>query len=73
MFYSQGLRPTDIVGTFANGLLEGNVKIILENEMMIIGFYQNGLANGLRRVWDAKGDLTFVGFYLDGVTIGRCW
>ena len=56
-----------------NGLLDGNVKINLENQMMIIGFYKNGLANGLRRSWDSNGDLNFVGFYQDGFRIARCW
>jgi len=53
--------------------LDGNVKIILENGIQLVGFYKGGLENGLRRVWDEKGKLIFAGFYLDGVRIGRCW
>ena len=69
----QGKMPIQVVGTFVNGLLEGNAKIVLQNQELIIGSYQRGGAHGLLRVWNSEGALTFVGFYQDGVRIGRCW
>jgi antitoxin component YwqK of YwqJK toxin-antitoxin module len=63
----------EIVGTFINGSLDGNVKLIMESRIQLIGFYKRGLENGLRRIWDEKGKLIFAGFYRDGVRIGKCW
>ena len=71
--YKQGIMPIEIVGTFINGSLDGNCKIILENKSVIIGSYHQGLANGLGRIWDQDKNLVFAGLFKDGVKIGKCW
>ncbi len=58
-----GLEPVEIVGTFSGGTLQGNCKIILENGAVIVANFYNGLAEGLRREWNEKGELSFLGFY----------
>jgi hypothetical protein len=69
----QGQLPIEIVGTFVNGLLEGQAKILLEGKELIIASFHEGMNNGLRRIWDTAGNLSFVGFYQDGISIGKCW
>ena len=74
-FYSlhQGKRPKELIGTFVNGLLEGQAKFVLADGQLLIGTYANGAADGLRRTWNPDGDLTAVEFFQDGFKIGRCW
>jgi hypothetical protein len=62
-----------MVGTFVNGLLEGQAKILLEGQELIIASFHEGKNSGLRRIWDMSGALSFVGFYQEGISIGKCW
>lgn len=39
----------------------------------MISQFKNGFANGLRRVWDADGNLISVGLYVDGFRVGKCF
>ena len=68
-----GHEPLEIIGTFVNGYLEGNVKIVVGDGQVVIGNYVNGLAQGFRREWNENGNLTFAGFSYRGAKIGQAW
>jgi hypothetical protein len=68
-----GQDPLEIIGTFVNGYLEGNVKIVLGDGKVVIGNYVNGLAQGFRREWNENGTLQFAGFSHRGAKIGKAW
>ena len=69
----QGHYPVEIVGTFVNGVLSGNAKIIFSNGKVMIAGFANGLAEGFRREWDESGNLSFVGFSYKGAKAGKAW
>jgi antitoxin component YwqK of YwqJK toxin-antitoxin module len=69
----QGKQPIEMVGTFVNGLPEGHAKIPPEGQGTIIASFHKGKNSGLRRIWDMSGALSFVGFYQEGISIGKCW
>ena len=58
-----GRDPIEIIGTFSNGTLNGNAKIVLHDGRVIIANYINGLSDGFAREWDKNRTLEFAGFY----------
>jgi antitoxin component YwqK of YwqJK toxin-antitoxin module len=58
-----GRDPVEIIGTFVNGTLNGNAKIVLHDGRIIIANYLNGLSDGFSREWNKNGTLEFAGFY----------
>ena len=68
-----GFDPVEVVGTFSDGLLHGDAKILLEDGSVILSNFKFGLFDGLRRDWDSNGELSFLGFYEKGSRIGKCW
>ena len=58
-----GRDPVEIIGTFSNGTLNGNAKIVLHDGRVIIANYINGLSDGFAREWNKNGTLEFAGFY----------
>ena len=73
LYKYQGHYPVEIVGSFVNGVLSGNAKIIFSNGKVIIAGFAKGLAEGFRREWDESGNLTFVGFSYKGAKAGKAW
>ena len=69
----QGYYPVEIVGTFVDGVLNGNAKIVFSNGKVMITSFAEGLSEGFRREWDENGNLTFVGFSYKGAKAGKAW
>ena len=68
-----GQEPIEIIGTFVNGYLHGNAKILLSDGKVVLANYVDGLSDGFRREWNENGSLTFAGFYHKGARIGKAW
>jgi antitoxin component YwqK of YwqJK toxin-antitoxin module len=68
-----GNKIHEIVGTFVNGTLEGQVKIICGRELVVITGFKNGKFHGFYRSWDSNGTLMSSKYYQDGVAVGQCW
>jgi len=66
-------KPRHVLGNFHNGYLDGHVKALLQTNQTLISQFKNGLANGLRRVWDTNGELIYVGAFVDGFKVGKCF
>jgi antitoxin component YwqK of YwqJK toxin-antitoxin module len=52
-----GQDLVEVIGTFVDGVLHGNAKFVLANKWVVIASFINGLAEGLRREWDERGNL----------------
>ena len=46
-----GRMPVEVIGTFVDGLLSGNAKIVLEDESVVVANIVNGLPDGLRFIF----------------------
>ena len=46
-----GRMPVEVIGTFVDGLLSGNAKIVLEDESVVVANFVNGLPDGLRFIF----------------------
>ena len=68
-----GKEIKELIGTFVDGLLHGNAKIVFTNGNVIIANCERGLFDGLQRTWDEQGNLMQVGFYQSGAKIGKSW
>ena len=52
-----GQDLVEVIGTFVDGVLHGNAKLVLANRWVVQASFASGLAEGLQRVWDARGNL----------------
>ena len=59
--YFNNMAPTEVVGTFKNGLLDGQVKLKFSDNSSVIATFENGSQKGLLRNWNF-GDLTQMSF-----------
>ena len=55
--YYKNLPPSEIIGTFKNGLLNGQVKMKFSDNSSTIATFENGSQRGLQRNWNF-GNLT---------------
>lgn len=62
-----------LTGTFVDGVPNGNVKTVNQDLHITIGNYLNGTAHGLVRRWNAKNNLTFVGYVYNSKYHGKAW
>ena len=66
-------NPNEIIGTFSHGYLEGTAKMKMDDGSVTIAEYRHGSVTGFRREWDARGQMTSVGYQHRNVFVGHCW
>jgi hypothetical protein len=70
-FYFYNQYKTLIEKTFL--LVEGNGKLKMNDGSVMIGQYRRSSITGLRREWDADGNLTAVAYRYRDAPVAHCW
>ena len=63
----------EIIGNFKNGSLHGWAKITLQENVVHISQFRNGVAHGFQRQWDSSGNLIYAGLQTKGLKMGVYW
>merc|ERR1711953_186597 len=62
-----------LVGNYVRDQLEGRAKFGLSSGQALEGYFKNSILHGFARHFDAKGRLTFIAHYKNGIKHGVCW